>query len=743
MRQISLSLKITISFIILLTTILISLYYIFYNMAYDRMLKSEEEKVTLIAQTIEPMIGMDYYLGLNEEIIILVKNTAKNPLINTVGVNIEDKDIYSVSYEEDPDHIHVSYPIHDPILGKEIGYLDISYKLDSFNKSFQEIKTKIIEYLLLMGMTFIAFSFFTQYLLKPLGEIAQKVKDYKIGSDIDFKSIRSEVETNAIVDAFKKMTANIKEHNIMLERYKYAIDESAIVSRTDLEGKITYVNDEFCKVSGYSYNELIGQSHRLIRHPDMNSETFKNIWETLNDKRTWKGVIKNKNKDGLPYYAKSIIVPIFDENMNTVEYIGITHDITKIVQQQEQIARQTTDTLTGLSNKIKLEEDIKALKFPKLALIELDNFYVIEDYYGDEVSKSTIKETSELLSSLIEPYDIDIYKSALAQFGFLGGDNISIDEFTSICHNILKNIDDHTIVAGDESFNIHATGGFTYLSPKTYSNALIALHHSKDTKKHFAVYEETDNIIEYYENNLKWTKDLKKALADNRIAVFVQPIYEAKQLKLNKYECLVRMISEDGSIIAPFFFLDIAKKSRLYLQVTKRVISISFEIFSKLPDKTFSINLSVEDLSNKDSMKFLKDKILEYDIASQLILEIVESEGIENYDETIKIISELKTLGCQISIDDFGSGYSNFAYLMELNVDCIKIDGSLIKTMDQDKNSKIITSTILDFSRQLEITTVAEFVHNQAVLDSVRNMGIDYVQGFYLGEPEPIESLVI
>ena len=157
----------------------------------------------------------------------------------------------------------------------------------------------------------------------------------------------------------------------------------------------------------------------------------------------------------------------------------------------------------------------------------------------------------------------------------------------------------------------------------------------------------------------------------------------------------------------------------------------------------FSINLTLDDLLHTPTVSFLRSKLDESGLADRLMIEIVESEGIENFQEVREFVADMKGRGCKIAIDDFGSGYSNFAYLMELNVDCIKIDGSLIKTMDQDKNSKIITSTILDFSRQLEITTVAEFVHNQAVLDSVRNMGIDYVQGFYLGEPEPIESLVI
>ena len=156
----------------------------------------------------------------------------------------------------------------------------------------------------------------------------------------------------------------------------------------------------------------------------------------------------------------------------------------------------------------------------------------------------------------------------------------------------------------------------------------------------------------------------------------------------------------------------------------------------------FSVNFSLEDLLHVPTIQFLKSKLDDSGLASRFVLEIVESEGIENFNEVSSFVADMKSRGCKIAIDDFGSGYSNFAYLLQLNVDYIKIDGSLIKGIDRDTNSQIITSTILDFSQQLEIATVAEFVHNQAVLDYVQNLGIDYVQGFHLGEPIPIETLI-
>ena len=742
MKKVSLTFKITLSFITVIVPAIFFLYFVFSNLFQEQMLESEDEKATLIAQTIEPMIGMNFYLGLNSEIVSLIERTLSHPHVAAIQVTINNKAIYHMEYDETQEHQHVTYPVRDPVNNDIIGYISISYALDGFYKAFEAIKSNIIKYLAILVVLFMLFGVIIQRLLQPMEEIAKKVKNYKLGTHIDFSSIRLEPETKAIIDAFEKMIYNVKEHNIMLERYKYAVDESSIVSKTDLNGTITYVNDKFCDASGYSAKELLGSKHNIVRHADTKKKTFIDMWTRLKEKKTWKGVIKNKTKNGTPYYVNTTILPIFDENMDTIEYMSIRHDITKVVQQQEQITRQTTDSITGLPNRTKLEEDMQSFRFPKLALIALDNFNVIQDYYGRDIGNKTLIDTANMLSGYIVASGMQIYDLSSGNFALLAGEGIEATAFKALCDDILQTIEDYIVQVEDESFNIRARAGLTYLQDNAFANASMALHHAQGTKKDSVVYDNTDNIIELYENNLKWTKKIKNALKENRIVVYAQAIFEADALEANKYECLVRMISEEGELISPFFFLDIAKKSKLYLAITKRVVEISFEVFSKLPDKTFSINLSVEDLINTQSMDFLKEKINQYDIASRLILEIVESEGIESYEEILPVIGDLKALGCQISIDDFGTGYSNFAYLMQLNVDYIKIDGSLIRNIDHDKNSQIISKAILSFAKQLNLKTVAEFIHNEQVMQYAKDMGVDYLQGFHLGKPEPIEKLL-
>jgi len=481
----------------------------------------------------------------------------------------------------------------------------------------------------------------------------------------------------------------------------------------------------------------------VICHPDADENQCEKIMETARAKKIWKGNLQNQRKNGGAYYVRATVVPILDEQDNIIELISIQQDISQVIEQQEQIVRQTMDATTGLYNRVKLEEDIAHIESPKFAIISIDHYSVIKDYYGWESGQKILKEVADLFLSVRTFKNISIYKLAGSDFALLGDESFDMDLFHGVCRTILEKINKYPIQLGDNTLHIGASAGLTSDKDHLLSYAGLALEHAQETRHLTVIYEETENLVQSFENNLVWTQKLNLALNENRIVLFVQPILNTATLKIEKYECLVRMIDDDGGkVISPFFFLDIAKKSKLYHQITKQVISIAFDTFSQVADVDFSINLSLEDLLHVPTIQFLKSKLDETGLASRFVLEIVESEGIENFNEVSSFVADMKSRGCKIAIDDFGSGYSNFAYLMRLNVDYIKIDGSLIKAIDHDANSQIITSTILDFSQQLEIETVAEFVHNQAVLDHVQNLGIDYVQGFHLGEPEPIETLI-
>ena len=266
------------------------------------------------------------------------------------------------------------------------------------------------------------------------------------------------------------------------------------------------------------------------------------------------------------------------------------------------------------------------------------------------------------------------------------------------------------------------------------ASANMALKLAKHQKKQYLIYERSLKIREEYEHNIVWAKKLKRAMTENRIVPYFQPIVNNYTGEIEKFECLVRLIDENGYAKLPLEFLDISKKLKIYHHITQIIIEKSFETWRDSKYE-LSINLSYEDIVNKEVTEFIKRKLIQYNNAQRVSFEILESESIENYEQVFEFIKEVKERGCKISIDDFGAGYSNFRHLLRLNIDAIKIDGSLIKDIHQDPTALIVTQGIVNFAKELNLRTIAEFVHSREVLDKVMEIGIDYSQGYYIGHP--------
>jgi len=239
-----------------------------------------------------------------------------------------------------------------------------------------------------------------------------------------------------------------------------------------------------------------------------------------------------------------------------------------------------------------------------------------------------------------------------------------------------------------------------------------------------------------YAENIIWSKKISDAIKNDRIQPFFQPIISSNgNKKVSKYEALIRLIDEDDTVITPYHFMQISKTTKQYNKLTRIMLEKSFKIF-KGTDDIFSINISMEDVTDIPTREFIYKMVKEnIGCAKRLILEIVESEAIEDIDILSKFILYVKQYGVKIAIDDFGTGYSNFEYLTKLEPDFIKIDGSLIRNIDNDKKSLIIVETIIDFAKKVNSKTIAEFVHSKEIFNMVQNLGIDYLQGYYIGEP--------
>jgi PAS domain S-box-containing protein/diguanylate cyclase (GGDEF)-like protein len=546
---------------------------------------------------------------------------------------------------------------------------------------------------------------------------------------------RSRVQTlqqKAILEQrFQKSSEELK----LLDDYKKAVDISNVVSKSDIEGNITYVNDRFCEISGYTKEELIGKNFRILRHEETPIEVFKDLWDTILNKKVWKGIVKNKKKNGDFYVVDVTIIPILDKKLNIQEFMTIRSDITELIIKEEKIKNQTTDSLTLLPNRVKLLEDIENSNLPSISIVNIDSFSEINDLYGSEVGDMVLIELGNILSELASIYNLNVYKLNADEFGvFIGVELNNFEQiFRDFADNLISKLNKKPFVYKEQEIHFTVTLGIATGKDRLIIKANKAYREAKIQKRHYAFYSE--NLInKSANNNLKWLRELKFAFERDNIKAYFQPIINNHTGKIEKYESLVRLVDSKNEVKSPYFFLDVAKKSKLYPKITQKMIELAIETFRDKPYE-FSINLSVEDILNSETIDFFKSKLQDRELAKKVVLEIVESEGIENFTEVADFINEMKELGCKIAIDDFGTGYSNFQYLASLNVDLIKIDGSLIKNIDNDKTLEIITKTIIDFARELNIKTVAEFVHSQSVLDKVKELKIDYSQGFFLGEP--------
>ena len=523
--------------------------------------------------------------------------------------------------------------------------------------------------------------------------------------------------------------------------YKKAIDESSIVSKTDKKGFITFVNSKFCETSGYEKDELIGKDHRIIRHPSMNKEFFAQMWETILDKKIFKGVIANKRKDGSIYYVDTTIIPILDENKDIVEFISIRHNITKIYEQKKLIEEQFIDELTLLPNRQKLLRDLKDNKITKIAIININSFRDINNFYGFETGDLVLKKFSQILLDKIYE-NIELYRVANDIFTICTKNKENLEDIRKICTNIIEHISLNPILINNNSFYLSISIGVarncedSSLQNNLLSKAEYALRIAKKQNISILFLDENIELYNKLKENKKLIEELKNALISNNLLIYGQKIINNFSKK-EKYEILMRIKLEDGSILTPYSFLKEAKKAKLYLGMTRMLVKKACEYF-KGKDIEFNLNLTLEDIKDQYTMDFIVHTIEKTNTAKQITFEIVESEGIESFTEVSNFIKKAKKLGCKIAIDDFGTGYSNFEYIIKLDVDYIKIDGSLIKNINSDNNLYLTVQTIVGFAKALKIKTVAEFVHNEEVLNCVKNLDIDYSQGFFIDEPKEL-----
>ncbi|MCR4942462.1 MAG: GGDEF domain-containing protein [Campylobacter sp.] len=566
------------------------------------------------------------------------------------------------------------------------------------------------------------------YMLKIYGK---KYKKYKESKEISLKEFENVSKT------LKEKIANNADNknSVPYHQYKNIISLFANIIKLDSNFKITSVNESICKNVNKCQEKLIGKDFSYLCE-ELYYGDIDEVYEYMREQKVWHGILNLKTKNS-KYAIHAVISPFNDPESHENGYIVTGYDVSKFVITQEYIKRHLHDPLTKLPNRQALIDKISSSdEYSFIACLDIIKFKQINEYYGFNTGDKVLEKIAKMLKKIADEKDLELFKLSNDNFAFIGkSDKWDIQSFKNYADEIVSQVKNKAIIINGNKFNINVVFGISSDVSQLIS-AEIARDYAKQNKVNSVIFDEKKETLI---RTINLTQEVKKAIEDNRIVLYKQGIIDNSSKKIIKYECLMRMIDRNGKIIAPCDFLNIAKESDLYKELTKIVIANSFEYFDKHKEN-FSINFAIDDILSSEILDFLKAKLLKYkDIGKRLTIEIVEDEGIGNFEKVLAFIKEVKTYGCKVAIDDFGTGYSNFEYLLRLNADIIKFDGSMIKNIDKDEHSRRIVELMVAFSKDLGVDTVAEFVHSKEVSNVINDIGINSSQGYFCDEPKPLE----
>jgi diguanylate cyclase (GGDEF)-like protein len=442
------------------------------------------------------------------------------------------------------------------------------------------------------------------------------------------------------------------------------------------------------------------------------------IKDLLHEHKEQKVIMQNRDNE-------QMIVKVRGELLeHSGEYLIITQDVTTEDTHEKKLLEQyVTDPLTKLPNRFKLLDDLHEYDELALAILDIDSFKIINDFYGHVIGDFLISEVAKRIGKYISHESLCFYRLPSDSFAIVNKKHIEKEYFELIIISLIQIVSKAPFIFikdDGEEVEIYAniTAGIVFEKESALAHADIALREAKSTHKDYSIYHNDMRQEIAFSKNMEWIKKVKTAIAHDKIVPYFQPILENSTQKTVKFECLARLIDEEGNVISPFFFLDIAKQSKQYESISKIMIKKSFQAFINTPYE-FSINLSIEDILEYNLFEYIKSMLAIYPLANQVCFEILETEEIDNYQIISDFIMGVRELGCKVSIDDFGSGYSNFSHLLNLNFDYLKIDASLIKDIHEDKNKQVIVKTIVTFAKELGIKTIGEFVESKAIYDYI------------------------
>jgi diguanylate cyclase (GGDEF)-like protein len=396
------------------------------------------------------------------------------------------------------------------------------------------------------------------------------------------------------------------------------------------------------------------------------------------------------------------------------------------------------DTLTNIGNRYAFLRDIQKTKIPIVIVMNIDNFKIINELYTVENGNKLLIAFKDFLENFIKNRTYTMYRLSGDEFAMIDHvDYFDMDKYEKDIYDLQDELKKCTFTVDNDALTINMSIGISFSQEKEpLETAHIALTHAKMNKLPFIAYSKKIDIRKAHHEVLIWKEKIHEAIESNRFKAVFHPIVD-KNGNIVKYETLMRYEDDDGKLVSPFEFLEIAIKLKLYPQISLMVLKQGLEK-SLETDKDISLNFTFTDIQILDLVEEIEEFVDKHrEVAPRLVFEIVESESITDYKKISSFIKRFRKYGVKFAIDDFGSGYSNFEYILEIKPDYLKIDGSLVKNVVTDEKALALVGAIVGFSHKLGMSVIAEYIKNEKIFELLKDLDVDEYQGFYFYKPEP------
>ncbi|WP_455375084.1 EAL domain-containing protein [Kaarinaea lacus] len=543
----------------------------------------------------------------------------------------------------------------------------------------------------------------------------------------------------------------------------YSIGDGVIT--TDADGFIDYLNPIAENLTGWSTQTAIGNQLQTVFHIT-NEKTNKRIVNPVHKCLKANTIISLGEdcvllgKNGQKYAIQHSIAPLKNRNGVILGVVVVFSNVTEARNMAQQIQHQAThDSLTGLVNRCEFEKRLhNAIVSAQdsnahhcLCYLDLDQFKIVNDSAGHAAGDELLRKLTVYLKSKIRSRDT-LARHGGDEFGLLL-DNCRLDQAYRIANSLVVAIKNFNFEWQGRNYSVGASIGLVPINSKTSSTAElmsqadVACYTAKDLgRNQVHIYENEDNNLAVRHTEIVKVAELSDSIKANRFRLYCQTIapLQAGTRDDSHYELLIRSVGLDGKIELPKTFIPAAERYGMMAAVDRWVINSAFRQYVNLFDQRanikIAINLSGNSLADSSLLQFVRTQIIESGInAGNICFEITETAAISNLERAIKIIADLKELGCEFALDDFGSGVSSFTYLKNLPVDYLKIDGSFVQDMVNDPINVAMVAAINEVGHVMGIKTIAEYAESPAIIDQLTELGVDYAQGYAISTPMPID----